>query len=116
MQPPHGTEFLVRERLRSNAQTIYTHGQGASQELHIGRAWSDFNCEFAAGLDPKTRAESTNNPLESFRPEQRRGSSPEIDCVHPQYENLFAKPINLKVGGQPVDFLFQRVAISVEET
>jgi hypothetical protein len=67
-------------------------------------------------LDFETRAKGTNNRLESFRPQQRRGSSPEIDCVRRECENLLAQSISLKVGRQPDDFLFQGLAISVEET
>jgi hypothetical protein len=116
MQPPHSAEFLVLEGLCSNAQTIYTQAHGTSQEFGLGRAWRDFDREFAPGLHPKSPAKSVDNPLKSFRPQQRRGSSPEIDCIHRECENTLPHAASLKVGWQPVDLLFQRIAISVEET
>jgi hypothetical protein len=116
MQPPHRAEFPVLERLRSNAQTIHTHAHGLSQELHIGRARSDFDREFTGSLDSKAPMQGTDDLLESFHPQQRWGSPSEIDGVHRECENLFGQPINLKTGWQPVDFLFHRLAITVEDT
>jgi hypothetical protein len=102
--------------LRSNAQAIHTHAHGLSQELDIGRAWSDFNREFTPVLGSKAPVKGTDDPPKSLHPEQWRRSSPEIDRVHRECENLLTQPINSKAGRQSVDFLLHRVAITVEDT
>src|SRR5208337_1667394 len=70
MQPRHCAKFLVLKRLRSNAQAIHTHAHGLSQELEIGRAWSNFNCEFARGLDRKTSVKGADDSPESLHTQQ----------------------------------------------
>jgi hypothetical protein len=116
MQSPHRAEFLILEGLRSNAQAIHTHAHGLSQKLDVGRAWSDFDREFAPVLGSKAPVKGADDPPDSLHTEQRRRSSSEIDRVDRECENLFGQPINPKAGWQSVDFLRQRVAITVEDT
>ena len=81
VQATHSAEFLVVERLRSDAQTIHAKAAESAQRARVCRPWRRFQSEFDVFALAKPVPQSVQDKFKTLVPEQGRCASADVNRI-----------------------------------